>query len=314
MFGLTRKKRDGWLAVGFAPHRIDVAHVLRPVGSRPKLLRLESYDRSGDDAEALVALAKKKELGAYRCTTLLAPGNYQLLQVDAPDVPPEELRDAVRWGLKDMLEFPVESATVDVAEIPVGQSAGRQAPLLAVAANNAVLAPRMRAFDVARLDLAAIDIAEMAQRNIAALLEDQNRGLVMLAFDESGGMLTFTFKGDLCVGRRIEVTSAQLADADETRRAQLYERIGLDLQRSLDNFERQYTTVSVSKIVIGPCPFAPGLLEHLRDYVYLPVVPLDLTTIVDCSGVPELSQLALQAERLTVIGAALRDASGGGRP
>lgn len=311
MFSFKRKKRDGWLAVVFAPDRIDVAHVLRPVGGRPRVLRLESYARAGELADALAVLGKKKELDSYRCATLLATGAYQVLQVEAPDVPPQELREAVRWGLKDMLEFPVEAATVDVAELPTGGSGGRQAPLLAVAANNAVLAPLMRTFDDARLDLAAIDIPEMAQRNIASLLEDENRGLAMLCFDETGGMLTFTFKGDLCVGRRIEVTSAQLEAADEARRTQLFERIGLELQRSLDNFERQYTSVSVSKIVLGPCPFAPGLLEHLREYVYLPVVPLDLASILDCAAVPELTQPALQAERLIVIGAALRTAGGG---
>ena len=313
MLSFKRKKRDGWLAVVFASDRIDVAHVLRPVGGRPRVLRLESYARSDELSVALAVLGKKKELDSYRCATLLATGAYQVLQVEAPDVPPQELRDAVRWGLKDMLEFPVEAATVDVAELPTGASGGRQAPLLAVAANNAVLAPLMRSFDDARLDLAAIDIPEMAQRNIAALLEDENRGLAMLSFDEAGGILTFTFKGDLCVGRRIEVTSTQLEGADEARRAQLFERIGLELQRSLDNFERQYTSVSVSKIVLGPCPFAPGLLEHLREYVYLPVLPLDLASILDCTAVPELTQPALQAERLIVIGAALR-AAGGGRP
>jgi len=313
VLSLGRKKRDGWLAIGFSPDRIDVAHVLRPVGGKPRVMRLESYARSTDDAAALTVLGKKKELGQYRCTTLLAPGAYQVLQVESPDVPPEDMREAVRWSLKDALEFPVESATVDIATIPVSAGAGRRPPLLVVAADNGVVWPRMQAFDASRLDLAAIDVPEMAQRNIAALVEDANRGLAMLSFDESGGLLTFTFQGELCVGRRIEVSSSQLAGADEERRGQLFERIGLELQRSLDNFERQYTSISISKIVLGPVPFAPGLLEHLREYVYLPVVGLDLTSLLDCSGVPELSQPALQAERLAVIGAALRDESQGAR-
>lgn len=310
MLSFVRKKRDGWLAVGFAPDRIDVAHVQRILGGKPRVIRLESYARSGDDAQALAVLGKKKELQSYRCTTLLQPGSYQMAQVEAPDVPPEEVREAVRWGLKDLLEFSVESATVDVAELPIPPAAGRKPPVLAVAADNAVIAPRMRMFDDSRLTLEAIDIPEMAQRNIASLLEDENRGLAMLTVDENGGMLTFTFRGELCVGRRIEVTSAQLQGADEERRQQLFERIGLELQRSLDNFERQYTAISVSKIVLGPVPAAPGLLEHLREYVYLPVVALDLTNLLDCAAIPELRQPEIQAERLVVIGAALRDDGG----
>ena len=38
--------------------------------------------------------------------------------------------------------------------------------------------------------LDAVDIPELAQRNVAALLEDQNRGLAFLRIDETGMMLT----------------------------------------------------------------------------------------------------------------------------
>ncbi|MBS1197206.1 MAG: hypothetical protein H6R18_991 [Proteobacteria bacterium] len=309
MFGLARKKKEGWLAVGLFADRIDVAHVERPAGARPRLVRLESYARSGDDAAALSALAKQKNLAAYRITTLLAHDSYQLLSVDAPDVPEAELREGVRWRLKDMVDFPVDAAMLDVLPSPVGQMAGRAPTLLAAIVSNTALAPRMAAFDKAKLDLQAVDIAEQAQRNIAALFEDENRGLVMLGLDESGGMLTFTYRGELCVARHIEVTTKQLEAADESRRSALLERIGLELQRSIDNFERQYTSISVSKIVVGPCPSAPGLVEYLRDYVYIPIVAADLATVIDCDGVPEISNPNLQAERLQVIGAALRDES-----
>lgn len=307
MFGLLGRKQEGWLAVGFFPGRIDIAHIERPLGRRPSLLRLESYARSTGDAAALTALARQKKLGAYRCTTLLDSGAYQMLQVDAPEVPAEEMREAVRWRLKEMLEYPVETATIDVLTLPMGQMPGRPQSIIAVSASATVLTPRIQAFDVARLNLLAVDIPEMAQRNVAALFEQDNRGLAMLALDASGGLLTFTYRGELCVSRRIDVGTAQLEQADAERRGQLFERIGLELQRSLDNFERLYTMISVSKVVVGPGVLAEELLAYLRTLVYLPVEPADLTTVIDCERVPEIRQPALQAERLAVIGAALRD-------
>lgn len=310
MLGLARRKQEGWLAVGFYADRLDFAHVQRLPGQRPRLLRLESYARSGDDAAALSSLGKQKGLSAYRVSTLLVHDSYQLLTVDAPDVPEAELSEAVRWRLKDMVDYPVEAATVDVLSLPVGQMAGRARSLLAVSVSDTVLAPRLLAFDKARLDLQAVDVPELAQRNVAALFEDENRGLAMLALDAGGGLLTFTYRGELCVSRHIEVTTAQLQAANEERRQALFERIGLELQRSLDNFERQYTTISVSKVVVGPCPSAPGLVEYLRDYVYIPVVAADLLTAMDCEKVPEIRSPELQAERLAVIGAALREEGG----
>jgi len=310
MFGAMRRKEEGWLAVGMQAGRIDFAHVVRPAGRRPKLMRLESYACPDSAAAALDLLRRQKGLAKYRCTTVLEPGSYQMLQVDAPEVPEAELREALRWRLKDMLDYPVEQATVDVLQLPVGQGGGRTPQVLAVAASDAVLGPRIRAFDDGRLDLQAVDIPEMAQRNLAALFEDENRGLAMLAFDAAGGLLTFTYRGELCVSRRIEIGASPFEMADETRQAQIVERVGLELQRSLDNFERLYTTISISKIVVAPCPAAPGLIEALRDFVYAPIEAMDLGRVLDCDAVPELRQPALVAERLTVIGAALRQETG----
>lgn len=310
MFGVVRRKQDGWLAVGVQAGRFDFAHVMRRAGRRPQLLRLESYERSANPVAALDLLRRQKGLGKFSCTTLLDQGSYQMLQLDAPDVSAEELREATRWRLKDMIEYPVETATVDILHLPVGQGTGRTPQIIAVAVNDAVLAPRIRLFDDARLDLRAVDIPEMAQRNLAALLEDENRGLAMLTLDANGGCLTFTYRGELCASRRIEVGTAQFEAADEIRRGQLIERAGLELQRSLDNFERQYTSISVSKVVVGPCPAVPGLIEALRDFIYTPIVAMDLCSLIDCDAVPEIRNPALQAERLAVIGAALRDETG----
>ena len=43
---------------------------------------------------------------------------YQLVQVEAPEVQPDELRGAVRWKLKDIINFPPSEAIVDVFDIP----------------------------------------------------------------------------------------------------------------------------------------------------------------------------------------------------
>lgn len=308
MLGLGRRKKNGWLAVGFFADRIDVAHVERPKAGYPRLMRLESWARSADDASAL-ALLRQKGLAAYQCTTLLDAQSYQMATLEAPDLPVGEWREALRWRLKDILAFPAEAATIDYLNLPVGQMAGRPQNIIAVAGDNARLAPRIRAFDKAKFDLQAVDIPELAQRNIAALFEDENRGLAMLAFDSTGGLLTFTYGGELCVSRRIEITLPQLAMADDEARTALHERIGLELQRSLDNFERQYTMISVSKVVLAQNSVVGSLQAALRDLVYVPVEIGDLTSVIDCAAIPELREADLQAERLSIIGAALRQES-----
>lgn len=309
MLETVRGKRDGWLAFGLSAGRIDVAHVVRPDGGRPQIRMLDSYARGGDDAQALAALRKRLKLQRFRCTTFLDVGVYQFSQVDAPNVPDEELASALRWSLKELLDYPVENATVDAVRIPVEQSSSRQPALFAVAANNALLAPRIQSFDVAGLDLQAVDVPEMAQRNVAALFEEQNRGLAFLHLNETGGLLTITYRGELYAVRRIDLSAKQLAEAGDERRAQLLERVMLELQRTLDNFDRQYGFVSVAGMVVSTCPEVPELLPYLAENLYVPVRAMDLSAVCDFPSIPELRNAERQAQCLHVIGAALRTPS-----
>ena len=112
-----------------------------------------------------------------------------------------------------------------------------------------------------------IDIAELAQRNVAALLEEKDRGLAFLRLDETGGLLTLTFHGELIAMRRIDVSAVQLTGSDMERGAQSMERLVLELQRSLDNFDRQYGFFSISKLVFAMNPRVEGLAASLGENI-----------------------------------------------
>ncbi|MFA7270732.1 MAG: agglutinin biogenesis protein MshI [Sterolibacterium sp.] len=296
------------MSVAFAPDRLDFAHIHRREGKKPEVQLLSSYRRTGNDLEALCRLRKELGLSRYRCTALLRVGEYQLLQVEPPEMPAAEMKDALRWRIKDMLNYPVEAATIDVLEIPADAGAlGRTKQAFAVAANNALLAPRVEMFDAARLKLMVIDIPELAQRNISALFEEENRGLAMLTFDESGVMLTFTFRGELYATRHTDIPLPQLEQSEGERREQLFERIALEAQRSLDNFDRLNGHISVTRLLVSSLPGVPGFLDYLRDYLSLPVVELDLAEVLDFPSIPELSQATRQTQCLKALGAALRD-------
>jgi len=294
--------------VAFAPDRIDFAHIRRREGKKPEVLLLSTYQRAGNDVEALVSLRKVLKLARYCCSNLLRVGEYQLLQVEPPDMAANEMKEALRWRIKDMLSFPAESATIDVLEIPSDPAAvGRAKQIFAVAANNSLIAERMALFDDAKVPLLAIDIPELAQRNISALFEEQDRGLAMLCCDESGAMLTFTYKGELYAARHTEVPLIQLQQAEETRREQLFERISLEVQRSLDNFDRLNGHIRLPHLLVSSLPEVPGFIEYLRENLSMPVVAMDLAQVLDFPSIPELAQPTRQTLCLKVLGAALRE-------
>lgn len=204
LFG-TGRRRPGWLCINLHPTRVDVSHVLARGRARPEVLLCDSYRKEGDDRATLTRLRRELQLHRYRCTTLLRAGSYQVLQVEAPNVPAAEARDAVRWRIKDMVDYPVEAAMVDAFLIPA-DGAARAPQMFAVAAKNETIAAAVAAFNDADVPLEVIDIPELAQRNVARLYEAEGRALALLAFDDTGGLLTFTSGGELYQHRRIDAT------------------------------------------------------------------------------------------------------------
>src|ERR1039457_3699036 len=194
-----KKAQPGWMAISTDTDAIRLAHVDRPAQGKPRVDRWGIDKRDEKDGVELQQAAQEDELGRYRCgATLLQPAEYQLLMVDAPNVPREELKAAIRWRVKDLLDYHIDDAIMDVLDIPVDKDLpGKNRYMYAVAAKNEIVQGQVAQFELAKIPLQVIDIPETAQRNIAELYETADRGIGMLTFDHAGGLFTLSFKGEL---------------------------------------------------------------------------------------------------------------------
>jgi MSHA biogenesis protein MshI len=304
------RKREGWLAIALLRDGLAAVRMRTAPDMKPQVRQAVFYpgnNLGNSAAELLEKAGRELHAHAYRAITVLNAGEYQMFSVDAPNVAPDELKTAVRWRLKDMLDFHVDDATLDVLDLPVDPNAAVRAQhsMFAIAARNSVIEARQKLFTAAKVELAVIDIPEMAQRNISALVEPPGRGVAMLSFGDEGGLLTVSYRGELYLTRRIDLALEQLLDQDIERRNASFDRVTLELQRSLDNFERQYSFISVAKLVLAPSPVV-GLDEYLSSNLYTPVDTLDLATLFDFERAPELADKLLQQRFLVPLGAALR--------
>lgn len=321
------------LAISIGEDGMYAVSVHHTVAGKPTvtLAVFQAQEKSSQE-EALEKFGKQLRARKYRCTTLLSHGQYQLLSIDAPSVPPDEMKEAVRWRLKDMIDFPVDQATIDTVDVPASKTPSvRNQAMLAVAAQNSIIEQRQMLFSKAGIALTVIDIPDMAQRNISARLELEGRGIAMLSFNADGGLLTVTYGGELYLSRRIDVGLAQLLASDakparDAKKAQApdselaidaaklapsdaqlncFDKITLELQRSLDHCDRQYHFIVVAKLVLAPIE-APALQAHLAAHMYMPVEMLDLADIVDLSDAPHLLKPQQQQRFFLCLGAALR--------
>ena len=298
-----KKREPGWLVASLQPQELAIVHGRMASSGKARIGKLASRALEGDYAGA-ERLSREWHLERYRCATLLEPSDYQLLLVEAPNVPPAELKAAIRWRIKDLLDYHVDDATVDVLDIPPDPTgAARGHSMYAVAARNDAIQACIERFDAAHIPLSVIDIAETAQRNIAALYEDEGRGVGMLYLGESSGLFTINYRRELYLARRIDVGQEQISAAPE--RAEAFARIALELTRTLDHFDRQFGFVAVSKLLLGPEPEESGLLEYLGSNLDIPISRVDLAAMLAFDSDARLDRRG-EWQRFHLVGASLR--------
>jgi MSHA biogenesis protein MshI len=177
--------------------------------------------------------------------------------------------------------------------------------MYAIAARNEVVQERVKSFENARIPLVAIDIPEVAQRNISALHETEGRGAALLYFNNEFGLLTVSCRGELFLSRRIEIGLSQILGAAQEAREDLFGRVVLELQRTLDHFDRQFRYVPIAKLLLGPEPEETGLYAHLKANLDVPVERVDLLECLSF-GDRDAPAADVQWQLFHLFGASLR--------
>lgn len=306
---LKKSNSPGWTGVDPSPEAMCGASVRMPGadGGKPQVVKCATMSEPEFGAGGLAQLARKIAVPQFQWTLPLARGDYKMIVLPEPAVKLAEMADSVRWSLGTVLEYPVDEAAVDWISIPtLKHSPQRQQHLYAVVARNEVIRQRAQTFHQAKMTLNAVDVRETAQRNIAALVEKPGEALGMVSVNAQGVQITFTFEGELYLDRFIEAPLATAIAGDDDSRTRMFERITLQVQRSLDFVHRTLSFMQVGRIVIAPLPAPIALREHLAQNIAEPVEMLDLASVFDFSLTPELAPEEAQARYFVALGATLR--------
>jgi MSHA biogenesis protein MshI len=309
LFSFSRRARVAGLRAGIAvsDREVSVAVVRKATGRRPVVVNCVSEPVTAGYSDAAVERTLQGlELGSTPVSAVIGAGDYQIVQVEAPEVPAAELRQATRWRLRDQFDFPIDSATIDLFDVPASSRRGRARMLFAVAAHGQAIDSIGGALTRATPGFDVIDIPELCQRNLSALLPQDQKGMALLVLREQFAQLVLTRNGQLYLTRRFELgqhagsldgTGGGAAQIDSTS-------LALELQRSFDYYESHFDQSAISDLVIAPGDArAAALAIALISETGLRVSTLNLPDCLDIAdgvAVPEgwLSCMA--------IGAALR--------
>jgi MSHA biogenesis protein MshI len=284
-----------------------LAVVHRSKGERPLVQHCGVYPTAEIKADhVLSAMLQGRRLARTPVSGVISTDDYQLVQVETPQVPDGEIRAAVRWKLREAITYPVEEAVIEVFRLPDPSRHARAPMIVAVVARNAavqhlvsMISPRAPRFDI-------IDVPELCLRNLSAALPQDERGVALLAFSDAFAHLLLTRAGVLYLTRRIDLNGATLqrTHAGEQSSEVDAAALALELQRSLDYYESFYDQPPITDLVIAPADartrrLATALASETSLQVEL-LVPERLFQIADDV------EIDIRWNSLIALGAALR--------
>ncbi|MFC3851934.1 hypothetical protein ACFOSD_03495 [Salinispirillum marinum] len=254
-------------------YRLD-QHVFLASGSlkqRYTLQALHQHVAPAHDWRALQAMAVELGLTDADWHWVLPPEQYQIRLLDVPNVPEEEMKDALAFRVRDMISMPLEEAVVDTCLLPADAFKGRERKAFAIVAHREPVERLVQQFGRAGLRLASIDVADMALRNLLVLAA-QSSSSALLRMRENDSTLNMVYETDLCLNRALS-QGTRMFDVDEPATQGLSlvgdddlerEALALELQRSLDYFDNQLGLGSVRELFVVPdSELDPALYTYL---------------------------------------------------
>ncbi len=246
---------------------------------------------------------------AHAPTSVLLSGeHYRIVPLDAPRVPEAERRAAVAYQAQELLDFPPDSTIVDCLSLPPSGTGQAVSRVFAVAGLKVEIAKWMGQYREAKLNLEAIDIPELALRNLSHLVAGEQAHLYLHVGVRSA-RLVIVWQGELCAFRRFELSGRQLAAESDGGIELLVERLALDIQRTADAFARQFHSADLAALWVSSVTKLDSLCAALAAQQSLPVRALQLEEHLDWAGPGKLVDLERSIDYSLAIGAALRRAA-----
>ena len=277
------------------------------MGERDGAPHLIAFERvalqSEEDAGmALSKLVKSMKIEGKECSYVLNRKDYNLHLIEAPEVEASELRAAVRWKIKDLLDMKVEDAAIDVFQVPTDAYRGRNM-VYVVASLKSKIKGIVEMVNESGLEMAVIDIPELVMRNLSNRYIDDENGVAFMDLRRNGSTMNITRQGELYLSRRIN-TQLDPNIMQSIEWESLKDRLALEIQRSLDYYESQMGQIPINRIVIAQRQYdGAALAAELNDMLSAQVSVLSLTDHLNSTA-----QLTAESQQIgmAAIGATLR--------
>lgn len=302
-----KSKNKGITALSFTPDGLAIAISNYTGNHKPTLVHCE-FIHTNNKQTVLKELTEKHHLAEYDCYLVLASDDYRLITIEAPPVADNELSEAIRWRISDLIEFAVEDAVIDFYPLPESQRANSEKLLEVIASPKSTIQPLVDLCINCGLQLKVIDIQETTLRNLATLLPEDEQGIAILHQEKTMGRILIERQGLVYLSRKLTIGFDRLGFTDnflsDEQISMEQNSLALEIQRSFDYVESVYNLSSHFGLAVIPLTEnTQDLLNFLNNNHGITARIMDLSAIIDGDILLDDNSQSLCAP---VIGATLR--------
>ncbi|MCF6249746.1 MAG: hypothetical protein L3J75_00550 [Methylococcaceae bacterium] len=254
-------------------------------------------------------LTEKHRLTNYDCYLVLTSDDYRLITIEAPEVADNELAEAIRWKISDLIEFQADDALIEYYPQPLSQRVNSDKMLEVIASPRLTIQPLVDLCTNCALQIKVIDIQETCLRNLATLLPENDRGIAVLHLQKTTGRIIIEQQGSIYISRKLSMGYDRLGITDnflsDEQIVLEQSELALEIQRSFDYVESYYGLPPISWLAVIPLMDKTSeLINVLNSNHGITARIMDLSTIIDGDIMLDDKTQALCAP---VIGATLRN-------
>lgn len=217
---------------------------------------------------AAFSQSKEKINLTGQCHIVLSAKQNQLIQVDKPKVPVEEINAAIKWQIKDLVSIAPDDMIVDYYDGPV-MGAGLEKINVVCAAKSELL-PLVERIHKDQRPIKTITVEEFAFASLCPI-EDEARLIVCQQPNEEI-LLIIVKNGELYFQRRLRGMATIASKSEDELSMGIIDSLSLEIQRSTDYFERQLKQAPIRSIeVLVPMANEAFLARKLAENTNVPV-------------------------------------------
>ncbi|OGV41511.1 MAG: hypothetical protein A3F46_00220 [Legionellales bacterium RIFCSPHIGHO2_12_FULL_42_9] len=225
-------------------------------------------------AKTLAGDVERWNLIAHDCQLVLLPKQYQLILMDALDVPETEMATALRWSMKGLSDYDLATVAIDAFLMPVTD--GQKKAFVAITPQSAIDEKRAL-FESAFLEVTTISIAEMALKNVVTLIsrsetDSQSTPMIVISINDNIRKLHIVYNEMFYLIR--ELTSKP--DAGSAEPAEL-DNIAFEIEQSINYCVNKLNLPEPKQLLFTP-GFYPIIdrLHNIEEKVALRTTIIDL--------------------------------------